>query len=69
MCPLCQIWFLETRFRPGWPQTLRDPTASASLVLGLNVFATTARLTQFFLSQSLFLSFKVLIHENFRVRA
>lgn len=38
---LGQIWFLEIRFRPGWPRTLRNPTASASLVMGLKACATT----------------------------
>jgi hypothetical protein len=33
---------LKTPFRPGWPQTYRDPCASASQVLGLKVCATTA---------------------------
>ena len=28
--------------RPGWPQSHRDPPASASQVLGLNACATTA---------------------------
>ena len=37
-------------YRPGWPQTHRDPPASASRILGLKVCATTARLRRSFLS-------------------
>ncbi|KAL6033303.1 hypothetical protein STEG23_014951, partial [Scotinomys teguina] len=33
------------RQRPGWPQTHRDPPASASGVLGLKMCVTTVRST------------------------
>ena len=34
--------------RPGWPRTHRDPTASASRVLGLKACATTAQMNDIF---------------------
>jgi hypothetical protein len=33
--------FWTSLFRPGWPQTHRDLSVSASRVLGVKVYATT----------------------------
>ena len=42
------LLFKSSLYRPGWPQSHRDPPASASQVLGLKACATTPWLQTFF---------------------